>query len=417
MAESGSRIGGSLANTAFGKISRIVGHGDYHVENTTVTNSLMKSGNVRSSFGNISNTRVRHREYIGDLVATKSSYEVHSFPVQPGSAQTFPVLSQLASVYTKYKMHGLVVELESQVSEFVALPSMGKIAVTFDPNQGSAPPVGMAPLLNMCNAVESKPSRNLIYPIECDPKSLPYNEYFIRVGDTPYQAGVAEDMGVIYVATNGLPSSYFTDGPITLAAIWVTYDVELDTIRESELPPGNYFRGGSAAANGTGSPAISYQPFGTPTVSVSQNGMLAQTYIGSSDPSTPDYNDAIFLRGVEAGSIVLITISWWNNTGSISNAVANMQWYKLVPYDVFPQSSVYSAYYTLNQSATSSTVCIAFQVSDAEQQWIGGALQPTVTSNNRGDAWFWPRTVVSGVTASNGCSVYISFLPPSIPLI
>lgn len=77
-------------------------------------------------------------------------------------------------------------------------------------------------MLNSLFANSTKPSCNLIHPIECKRSQTPMNLQYIRTGNYPANTDARlYDLGKFYIATEGMQA----DGGI-LGELWVTYEVE-----------------------------------------------------------------------------------------------------------------------------------------------------------------------------------------------
>lgn len=296
----GAKIGGALGGTAMSKLSHIVGRGDYTMSNGVRANSLVK-GNmpVGASFGNGSErVRVRDRECLGYVYAQGDSEWTPSVHVcQPGLVTSFPKLANQAGNFISYKMHGLVYELVSNVSEYSSNSVMGQIVVTFDPNQGSSLPASAMVMQNMNHCVSEKPSVNMIYAVECDPKELPYNEYFTRSGDSPGTANAVEDFGKLIISTAALPPNVYTAG-MKVATLYVTYDVELMTSKLPAIASGQFYRGGYNA-----DPTSQINMLGASNIRLNRSGAFAETYVGTSNEDFPANKNAVILKNTPIGTV------------------------------------------------------------------------------------------------------------------
>lgn len=284
------KVGAILGGTAAAKMSRLIGHGDYDVGPMPVTNSLVKRGSASSSFGNdLMNTfRVRRREFVKNVMADETSFSIDAVTCQPGLTEPFPYLSTIGRSFVKYSVEGLVYEYISNVSSYSSVPAMGSVIMTFDPNQGSAPPSNKIAIENMAGAVSCRPDRNMVYGVECAKHLTPFKQYFVRTGFTPDQATVAEDFGTFYIASSGLPASVYTKG-IILGELWVTYDIIFDTPKLPTLESGfyNYYGTGVTTTNELGT--LSSQNSG---------GVLYDTYVSGAA------RDVLSFRNVAPGSVV-----------------------------------------------------------------------------------------------------------------
>jgi hypothetical protein len=286
-------VGASLGGSVAGKLSRIIGHGDYETADLPIHNSLMGKTHVDSSFGDDMGKkfRIRRREFVKNVRANELDFSVDSVVCQPGLSEPFPFLSNVARNFSKYSVNGLVYEYVSNVSSYSSTPAMGSMIMTFDPNQGADAPTNKVAIENMAGAVSCRPDRNMVYGVECSPKLTPFKQYFIRTGSTPSVAAVAEDFGRFYIATSGLPSSVYTQGTI-LGELWVTYDITFDTPRMPTLEAGFFTRYGTNPNSGN--------IFGS-TTGANSGGMLFDTYVTA---------NRIVFWNMPPGSIVVVVGRW-----------------------------------------------------------------------------------------------------------
>lgn len=352
-----TKIGGLLANTAMSAFSRIIGRGDYSMSNPVKMNSLI-NGKIpaSASFGGSTETiRVRDRECIGYVYAQgDNDFTPLVHICQPGLPTSFPKLAAIAVSWVNYKFHGLVYEFVSSVSSYSSVPNMGQIVMTFDPNQGGDFPSSNLALANMNHSVAEKPSTNLVYGVECDPKELPYNEYFIRSGDTPAQAGAVEDFGRLYLSTADLPPSVYTAG-MRIGALYATYDVEFRTSRLVSVPTGYFSR--TARDYTSGNTSI----FGTSDVRLIRSGVFANTFIGSSDTTQPTWRNSIVLANVPIGTVFTMAMEYSDatlvNTTNPAFTLAGV-----VDSSIFWNGTTYVSTLQTNLQSGITTVVRAFQV-------------------------------------------------------
>jgi hypothetical protein len=223
----GSRLGANLGQ----RLAKLVGFGDYEVE----TNSLLKTGGVIPpgeaipSFGVMgASTRVRHREYLGDITVpgTPTAFTLSSYTVNPGDPVTFPWLNTIASQYQQYRFDGLIFEFKTLSSDITSGGALGAVilASNYDVVQNSF--TDKISMENSQYAVSTKPSCSIIHTMECAPGQVANNLYYVQAG----LAGIATgsdnrfyDLANFQIATQGLPGSV---GQV-LGELWVSYDVQL----------------------------------------------------------------------------------------------------------------------------------------------------------------------------------------------
>jgi hypothetical protein len=226
----GSAIGGKLGGFLGKGMSRILGFGDY----TVTHNSLVKEGMAIApgeavpAFGVIGHaTRVRHREYIGDIVIPSSPTEFvsSSYTINPGNSTTFPWLSALAANYQQYRFEGLVFEFKTLSSDITAGGALGSLMLATNYDVLESPYADKVHLENSQYAVSAKPSQSQIHTIECDPAASTQNLWYVRDSSSSTSTGDDRfyDLGKFQVATAGLPG---TEGSV-LGELWASYDVSL----------------------------------------------------------------------------------------------------------------------------------------------------------------------------------------------
>lgn len=223
----GSKIGRYLGNG----LSKIVGFGDYQV----VENSLFKNGmaippgEAVPSFGVLGQaTRVRHREYIMDIVvpATPSAFTNTSFQVNPGTSSSFPWLASLANNYQQYRFNGLVFEFKTLSSDITAGGALGSVIMASNYDVVNAAYSSKIDMENSQYAVSAKPSCSQIHTMECAPQSTANNLYYVRNHTNTGIAGQDNrfyDLANFQLATAGLPGSAGT----VLGELWASYDISL----------------------------------------------------------------------------------------------------------------------------------------------------------------------------------------------
>lgn len=292
----GGPVGAMLGGTIASKLSRIIGAGDYVTGDRPVSNSLFKStSSTSAAFGEASRSmRFRRREFIKNVSAVPDTFSVDVVVVQPGLTEPFPYLSNLARCFTKYKLHGLVYEFVSNVSPYSTTAAMGSLVMAFDPNQGNATPSNKVAMENLFGSASARPDRNMVYGVECKSSDQPFQQYFVRSGDTPWQTDAVEDFGRFFLAQSQLPSSSYPDGSL-LGELWVTYDIELIEPRLPTLESGTFAFCGIGAA---GLYVASFSDLSSPRYN--KNGLLFDTYLIGND---------VVLHNVPIGSVCVMVLT------------------------------------------------------------------------------------------------------------
>jgi hypothetical protein len=226
----GAAIGGGPGAFLGGKIGHLVeqitGFGDYKVSQNSILKGGMGPPQIVNSI-NKGEVIIRHREYLGDITATKD-FTVQSFLINPGLASTFPWLSQIANSYEQYKLRGVLFEFNSTSSDALLSSStstaLGTVIMMTDYDIADLPPSSKRQMLNSEWSGSSKPSLSFIHPIECK-KSLTAQNVLYTRGAIAVPANFDQrlyDFGRFNIATEGMQA----DGGV-LGELWVTYEVSL----------------------------------------------------------------------------------------------------------------------------------------------------------------------------------------------
>jgi len=217
----GDFLGGKLGHLA----EKITGFGDYKV----VSNSILKGGMSPPYVVNSMNKGsviVRHREFIGDIIAS-TAFTVLSYPINPGVSLTFPWLSQIAASFEQYRMRGCLFEFLSTSSDALlssaTSTALGTINMATQYDVAHPAFTDKRSMLNHEFANSAKPSCTFIHPIECKKSRTPISELYTREGPVPTGNDPhLYDLGNFQIATEGMQAA----GGV-LGELWVTYEVEL----------------------------------------------------------------------------------------------------------------------------------------------------------------------------------------------
>lgn len=224
----GGLTGGFIGSKLGHLVEKITGFGDYRIQ----SNSLMRGGMSQAQIVNTT-TRggviVRHREYVGDVLAT-TAFTVTQYPLNPGQAVTFPWLSQGdGRAYEQWKPRGMIFEYVSTSSDAVlatsASAALGSVCMATDYDALDNPFPNKRAMLNSEFASSSKPSCNFIHPIECKMSATPTKVLYTRptlsypTGGDPRMY----DLGHFYVATEGMQNAGAGE---VVGQLYVIYEVE-----------------------------------------------------------------------------------------------------------------------------------------------------------------------------------------------
>ena len=201
----------------------------------------------------------RHREFIGNVRGTTADFNLQTYDVNPGLDEVFPWGYALANCYTSYRLRGLVFEFVSLSSEYTSTPYMGYVAMGSQYNVLDPAFADRKTLLNSEYSCSTKPSKNLMHPIECSPAQLPFAQLMVRSGTPPTNSDKRlYDLCRFSIATGGQASTGI------IGELWATYEIELYqpklVAQLGSLVNSDHFRGKPA---GKALDAAVLQPGGT----------------------------------------------------------------------------------------------------------------------------------------------------------
>lgn len=220
----GSKLGSLIGNGAQSLIKTITGFGDYKIENNTLMDGGMSPPQIINATRN-NGVILRHREYIGDVIAS-TTFANTIYNINPGLSGTFPYLAQVAAAFEMYKMRGLVFEYKSTSSDSVlssnTSSALGVVAMATQYNSVANSFTSLLQLENHEFANASKPSCDFVHPVECKRSEIALAEQYVRTGAPPSNADLRlYDVGVLNVAVSGSQAS----GGV-LGQLWATYEIE-----------------------------------------------------------------------------------------------------------------------------------------------------------------------------------------------
>jgi hypothetical protein len=175
--------------------------------------------------------RVRHREYIQD-VSSSIAFASQTFPLNPGMSTLFPWLSSVAQNFEEYKIHGLVVYLNTMsgvaISSINTALGMWGAVTQYDPTEPDF--VNKQQAENYVGCQTTVPSNSLIHGVECMPRANVLDKFYVRTGAIADGEDLKfYDLGKIQIFTQG------SQNVNIIGEMWVSYDVEFSKPR---LPTG-----------------------------------------------------------------------------------------------------------------------------------------------------------------------------------
>lgn len=217
----GELLGGTAQNLLGGLIS---GLGDYDVKHNvllapeppTIINDSVKGG-----------ITFRHREYLRDIITsgTAGAFNIDSYLINPGNEKTFPWLSQVATNFEQYSLEGVIFEFRSMSADALNSTNTALGTVIMATNYDSVDALfkTKGEMENYEWGMSTKPSCNMLHPIECAPRQTSITELYILNGPVP--AGTDPRLyhwGNMQIATNG-----FQGTSVNIGELWITYQVRL----------------------------------------------------------------------------------------------------------------------------------------------------------------------------------------------
>ena len=220
----------NLGAWAGNKASNYLGIGDY-VSGNQITGGAGSQQTIAVNPGDMSGDIVVARtEFLQNITATiggsgQSAFSQIVFPINPGLAQTFPFLSQIAQNYTLYEFYGVIFQYKPISGENNNVNNgLGKVvmATQYDPDAPQF--INSQQMENYDYANATKPSCGAIHGVETKNSQQFGNMQYIRTGATTRDK-VFTDIGDFYIATEGVPGT--PASTVTLGELWVTYRVRL----------------------------------------------------------------------------------------------------------------------------------------------------------------------------------------------
>jgi len=204
-------------------------------------------GNPYSANGSM---RVKHREYIGEVLGSTSVFSNTQYPINPGLLTTFPWLSQIAPDFEEYKFNSLSFVYEPEKPTTAAGYVM--IAIDYDAADGS--PATKQQLAASLGAVRCPIWSNVRELADSQQMNRRYNQYFVRTSALSSNLDIKTyDVGVLNVAVGN------TADASAIGELWIEYDVSFFS---PQLTPDVPSANNSAIIQGGGA-ITRAAPFGT----------------------------------------------------------------------------------------------------------------------------------------------------------
>jgi len=291
----GGRVGEFLGDAAQQVFKRITGFGDYTVNGNTL---LSGSPPMFTGSGGRRSTIIRHREFISD-VTSSTSFNVTSYPINPGMTPAFPWLSTIAMNFEEYWIHGLVFEFKSTSGTGVGTTNLalGTVIMASQYNSMASSFTSKLQMENYEFSTSISPDKSSLHPVECKPDVTPVCRLYVRNAAPPANADLRlYDLAEFQLATVGMQSAGFIVGEL-----WCTYEIELIKPKLNTTLSG---------------PLYSLVRTTTPTASipVATSGAVVQgTIIGTTVPSN---NIISFADPRLAGRVCVLSYTQYGSSGS-----------------------------------------------------------------------------------------------------
>jgi len=167
--------------------------------------------------------RVRHREYLRDIEPLlANTFQLWSYPINPGLSYLFKWLSNIGSVYESYKFNSLNFVFESSGST----SDRGTVMIAVDYDASDLPPVSKQDLMSYRGAVRSNVWSHCAFIASKDDLLKFGVQRYIRSGNVSGDIKTF-DVGNLYIAVQGTAAS------VTLGEVYVEYDVSFYTPQTS----------------------------------------------------------------------------------------------------------------------------------------------------------------------------------------
>jgi len=221
----GAAAGMALGKGLVGSMAEFIGKGDYAIK----ANSILASGQLPGMHSNNLSIRVRHKEYIGDIITsgTANTFAIQQYALNPGLVNNYPWLSAVAGNFQEYSWEGLIYEFKSTSADSYYSSTinvaMGSVLMATQYRATAPAFTNKTSMLENYFSSDGKPNKDFIHCVECAPVENPYQVQYVRTGNVPGgEDQKTYDLGVFSIATSGFPGTNQVIGEL-----WASYDVKL----------------------------------------------------------------------------------------------------------------------------------------------------------------------------------------------
>lgn len=291
------------------------GFGDYTIMGNTLTTGGMNPPAIVNSVDK-GEFIIRHREYIQDIIPTEDFTVQCNLPLNPGLFETFPWLAGIAENFEEYEFRGLLFEYVSTSADSVlsagATTALGSVSMATQYNVLSAPFSNKKQMLNYEFANSTKPSHDLLHPVECKRALTPQTKLWVRTPETDLIDADRRlyDLGDFILATEGCQGA----GAVgNIGQLWCTFEIALLKAKLVDGAPFgepivDEFRSGPWTGT-----AAAFQPiFGIEADRV-QVGTLGGTMTGGANGFPSATYTFRTVPKIPIGTRFLVTVALWTN--------------------------------------------------------------------------------------------------------
>jgi hypothetical protein len=378
--------------------SNISGHGDY------VTNDIVHAGAsmpMKKGNSGVPPTVYTHSEYVGDLLVPAvgaTGFVSKRYSINPTDTATFPWLSRLSALFTKYKFTKLLFEFRSTSSNFSATGPLGGVIMAPHYNVDSLAFTTKQQMEASTHAVSAAPCNSVLMGFECS-KSDSNVKWYNLLNDTTIVRNNFTDAGYVEIATNGLPGA--VGGQV--GEIWVHYTCEL-------IEP--YISVGSVAS------AINGLAGGIYSTATGTTAELGANFLGLTTAGTGQlvYSASNFGTGGKSLAVNSTSGSYWVSVNPLGNQISFQSAGTYIldlqtkysstptastgnPYDL----SVVSGAGTVTTGNSSAVWSSTVYGSAMSYRWVVSTSQPnTVINSAKGSGWNF------GTANGYGSNLYVT---------
>lgn len=218
----GSKLGSRKVGEGVGAfLGRFSGTGDYTVQQNTFARTPFSGSTVPQFIKSGRGTRVIHREYLGDVVASSvaGAFKNTVYPVNPGLFESFPWLCAFASQFDEWVPNGIVAVYNPLSSFYSGTTSLGTVILASDYDVTDSPYTSKIEMENSEFACSANAATGIMHPIECAVNERPMRVLYTRSGGQTTDNLRFYDLCNLQVATVGCTSNQ------VCGELWLSFDI------------------------------------------------------------------------------------------------------------------------------------------------------------------------------------------------